>query len=136
MQVLRLIEVLNYGSAIALSNAWGKVFGEPLPPDGEEIPVSNVILLAKFLSTPQKGRPGRVTDAAKNLLKSLCEGENLTPESVGFQKPKVKPEKVAALKVEQQPILFTETNFYAGAENLKPNEVLHKVEPKKHLCSK
>lgn len=88
-----LRESLKYRSREAMNANWSFVFaGEILPEDHLFVPIDQALEFVGAIAVPQRGRPGSITGAAQQLLKSWS---NPAKPKVQTEEPAVLPAKIA-----------------------------------------
>jgi len=86
-----LRESLKYRSREAMNANWSFVFaGEILPEDHLFVPIDQALEFVGAIAVPQRGRPGSITGAAQQLLKSWSK-----PAKIAEPEPAVLPTKIA-----------------------------------------
>ena len=86
-----LRESLKYRSREAMNANWSFVFaGEILPEDHLFVPIDQALEFVGAIAVPQRGRPGSITGAAQQLLKSWSK-----PAKIAEPEPTVLPVKIA-----------------------------------------
>lgn len=76
-----LRETLKYRSREAMNKNWSTAFdGEVLPDDHFFVEPDQVLLFVQKIAIPQRGRPGTITGAAQQLLKTLNGTKRTTVE--------------------------------------------------------
>ena len=98
-----LRESLKYRSREAMNANWSFVFaGEILPEDHLFVPIDQALEFVGAIAVPQRGRPGSITGAAQQLLKSWSKPAKIAepeppvlPVKIAEPEPTVLPEKIA-----------------------------------------
>lgn len=115
-----LRECLKYRSREAMARNWQSIFAnEILPDDHQTVPIEQVKTFVAEIAIPRRGRPGPITGAAQNLLKSFKDIElslKVFPDVIEKvnEKPELIPEQPKQVQPEQTELLNNVPNRFSN----------------------